>query len=93
MKLSAPSREVLVGAFAGDQPIEVRRFQNFTGLGQLDIDDARLLRLDEQGGLSLSLTVEGLSESASPKSQSAAANWSVESLNLELQGQTLGAPD
>jgi hypothetical protein len=89
MNLSAPSREVVIGAFAGDQLIEVRRFQNFSGLGRVDIDDARLLRLDEQGGLSLSLTVAGMPENSGPKGPSAAADWSVGSLNLELQGQVL----
>jgi hypothetical protein len=90
LKLSAPSREVLVGAFDGDQPVELRRFQNFTGLGEVAIDDPRLLRLDEQGGLSLSLTVQGLSEGTGPKGPSASVDWSVGSLNLELRGQVLG---
>jgi hypothetical protein len=82
VRLSAPSREVVVGAFAGGDAVPVRRLTSPLGIEQVEIDDPRLLRPDEQGALYLSVVVGELQGNAEQDL------WRLESVGLEIRGRT-----
>jgi hypothetical protein len=85
VKLHAPSREVVISAQADGEPVPLRRLTSPLGIEQVDIDDPRLLRLDERGMLSVTVEVGELHGS-----KAAQDLWRLESTGLEVRGRTPG---
>lgn len=89
LHLNAPTREVVVGGFQGQVPTVLRRLQSPWGPEQVEIDDPRLLALDSEGGLHLSLEIGVGDASVGPNAAANAVPWSLELLELEVQGKRL----
>jgi hypothetical protein len=84
LELSAPLREVIIRAAAGADTVVLRRRMSPQGTEQIDIDDPRLLQLDDQGTLHVDISIgpprgriEGLD------------TWRLESAGLEIRGKTV----
>jgi hypothetical protein len=85
VKLHAPSREVIVGAFAGGDAVPVRRLTSPLGVAEIEIDDSRQLQPDEHGALYVSVEV-GEARGANAGQDL----WRLESASLEIRGRTPG---
>jgi hypothetical protein len=85
VKLYAPSREVVIGVLAGTDAIPLRRLTGPLGIEQVEIDDPRLLRPDEQGVLSLNLVIGEVRGGSAEQ-----VLWRLESVGLEVRGRTPG---
>jgi hypothetical protein len=83
VKLYAPAREVVIGASAGDEVAPLRRLTSPSGIEQVEIDDARLLRPDEQGVLSMNIVVGEVRGGNAEQ-----ILWRLESASLEVRGRT-----
>jgi hypothetical protein len=83
VKLYAPSREVVLDAFAGGDAVPVRRLTSPLGVVQVEIDDPRLLTPDEHGVLFVSVEI-GEARGASAGQDL----WRLESASLEVRGRT-----
>ncbi len=82
VRLSAVAREVVLNAVVGAELVPLRRVTGPVGSEQIEIDDRRLLRLDENG--TLNINVEIGDARATEQDQ-----WRIESLGLEIRGRTL----
>jgi hypothetical protein len=82
LHLSAPGREVVVGAVAGRETVVVRKLQSPVGVERIDIDP-KLLLPDEDGAMTVSFAVGEAGERTV---------WRLESAGLELRGRTSEAP-
>src|SRR5262249_2752773 len=83
IKLYAPSREVVIGAFVGDDAVPLRRLTGPLGIEQVEIADPRLLQPDEQGALSMYLMVGEVRGGSAEQ-----ILWRIESVGLEVRGRT-----
>lgn len=82
LHLSAPGREVVVGAVSGRDAVTVRRLQGPVGVERIEVDP-RLMPPDEDGVMTASLVVGEAGERTV---------WRLESAGLELRGRTSEAP-
>ncbi len=85
LKLHAPAREVALGLVMDDNTIPLRRLSNPLGLEKIELADPQLLRLDDQGTLSLRVEV-GATRGGGVGQEL----WRLESASLEIRGQTPG---
>jgi hypothetical protein len=85
VKLYAPGREVILGAFVGGDAVPLRRLTSPIGVEQVEIDDPRLLQPDEHGILYMNIKV-GEVQGSNPEQ----SLWRLESAALEIRGRTLG---
>ncbi|MBO0696753.1 MAG: hypothetical protein J2P46_00025 [Zavarzinella sp.] len=82
LRLSAPGREVNLGALAGGQVVPVRRLTSPIGAEQIEIDPS-LARPDGDGDILLNLRI-GEAEGGSPGRNP----WRLESAGLDVRGRT-----
>jgi hypothetical protein len=82
LKITAPWRRVTVVSTAGGAPVEIQHVESPIDPLRIDIDDPRLLRLDE-GSLHLQLTIGDAAPNATAKEKT----WTIESLDLEVTGR------
>jgi hypothetical protein len=85
LKLYAPAREVVVDAFVGGEAVRLRRLTSPMGVEQIEINDPRLLRQDDQGALYVNVKV-GEVRGGNPGQDL----WRLESAGLEVRGRTAG---
>jgi hypothetical protein len=86
-KVDAPMRRFIVSGLTDGKAVELRSVQNPVDPISLEIEREDLLRLDEKGGFHLQIAVsdpEIIGEELPP-------HWSIQSLELEVVGQTDGA--
>ncbi len=93
VRINAPSRKVELFGVAGGKPVTLARRNSPVGTWRVDVDRTEVLQLDDGGGLLLGMEV---GEDQSPLLGSdlligAGSAWKVESVRLELAGQTLDA--
>jgi hypothetical protein len=97
VRIHAPSREVEALGFAGPfdeadrRPVSVKSWDAPIGTVRVEITDAALLQLDDGGGLLLAIDV-GADPSAGADADLVAApgaEWKVQSVELEVRGETL----
>lgn len=82
VKMTAAGREVVVNALPGGEPVPLRKLAGPLGVESIEIDDPRLLRLDDQGTFHINLVI-GDAHGAEQD------QWRIGSLGLEVRGQTL----
>jgi hypothetical protein len=85
VRLNAPVREVVLGAFAGNDAVPLRRLSNPFGVEQVEIADPRLLRPDEHGALYMNVAV-GEAQGGNVEQNL----WRLEAPALEVRGRTAG---
>jgi hypothetical protein len=86
-KVDAPMRRFIVSGLTEGKAVELRSIQSPVDPISLEIQRQDLLRLDEKGGFHLEIAVsdpEIIGEELPP-------HWSIQSLELEVVGQTDGA--
>jgi hypothetical protein len=101
VKMRAPSRRVTVTGHAGNERIMLNQVESPLDPIRVEITDARLLQLDAQGGLHVSLNIgEEQRAPASPVKAERPAKgtsgtmrqfdtvWKIESISMEIVGQT-----
>jgi hypothetical protein len=84
LKLNAPGREVVIGAFAGGDAAPSRRLTSPLGVVQVEIDP-RLLRPDEQGVMYAKVEIGEARGGGAERNV-----WRLESAGLDLRGRTPG---
>jgi hypothetical protein len=91
-RIDAPGRRVTVAGLEGDRPVPLAQVDSPLDPIRLDIVEARLLRLDAEGGLHLNLTVSEPLKGPAPgnKFRPGEAKWTIEYLELEVSGRTRG---
>ncbi len=88
VKADAPSRRVTIAGRAGDEVVEVRRADSPLDPVRVDITAARLLALDDEGGLHLNLAVSDLLAGAARRADPRVEDkWTIEYLELEVTGR------
>jgi hypothetical protein len=85
-KVDAPMRRFIVRGLANGKPVELRNVENPVDTVFLEIQREDLLRLDEQGGLHLEIAVSD----ADVADEGRPPKWTIQSLELEVVGQTEG---
>lgn len=88
IKLSAPSREVVVAAFKDGRPDVVRKVQSPIGVEAIDLTETRHLQLDDQGGLYVNVDIGDTPTVLGPDDKPVGVNWRIDYLDLEVHGQT-----
>lgn len=83
VKMRAPAHEVTIGVFSGKDIVPVRELSSPLDAYQIDIDDPRLLKLDDRGALDVNIQVAQL---GAAKTQPEI--WRLESVGLEIRGRT-----
>jgi hypothetical protein len=89
-RINAPSRRVTVRSADGD-PVELLGVDSPIDRIEAKIDDGKLLRPDDRGGLNLELSVSKVRKGdrdAPPESQN--ERWTLENLELEVIGSVIG---
>jgi hypothetical protein len=81
LRVRAPSRRVAVGGLADGRPVALDSKDSPAEPIRVEVDDAKLLRVDEQGGLHFSLSVANLGNEILD------TPWRIESLGLEVAGR------
>jgi hypothetical protein len=84
-KVDAPLRRFTVSARTKDGHVTLRSEESPVDPLQIDIVGSNLLTLDEQGGLHLEVEVND----AAPTEEGQAPKWVIQSLELEIVGETL----
>jgi hypothetical protein len=88
-RIHAPSRRVTVAGRADDGLVEVHRVESPLDPLRVEITDERLLRLDEQGGLHLNVSVSDVPKGggAGQRGVQSEEKWTIEYLELEVGGR------
>jgi hypothetical protein len=84
-KVDAPLRRFTVSGRTKDGHVTLRSEESPVDALQIDIVGSNLLTLDEQGGLHLEVEVND----AAPTEEGQAPKWVIQSLELEIVGETL----
>jgi hypothetical protein len=92
-RIDAPGRRVTVSGRADGGPVELARVESPIDPILLDVTEARLLRLDADGGLHLNVAISGQlgvgkGAKAAPRSDE---KWTIRSLDLEVTGRVAPA--
>jgi hypothetical protein len=90
-RIEAPSRQVVFSGQRDGTKVELHRVGSPVDVIRVDIADERLLQLDEQGGVHLSLAI-GEEQSALGGQKDAreiSQKWRIEDLELEVVGTTM----
>jgi hypothetical protein len=90
LKIEAPSRQVVVAGHGQVRPVELHRADSPLDPIRVTITEASLLRLDEQGGLHLHLSIsDELSALGGERdARDVSEKWRIEDLELEVVGTT-----
>ncbi|HJT78010.1 MAG TPA: hypothetical protein VJ739_12475, partial [Gemmataceae bacterium] len=93
-KINAPSRRVTIAGRTDRGPVELYRAEGPLTPLHIDITDARLLRLDDEGGLRLDVSISDvLQRGAQVKGPVSAAgddHWAIDYLEIEVTGRAEG---
>jgi hypothetical protein len=90
-KVDSPSRRVAIAGRAGEELVELHRVDSPLDPIRIDITEPRLLRLDEQGGLHLNLSISAeLHGAATKDAREVDQKWKIEDLELEVVGKWNG---
>jgi hypothetical protein len=81
-RIDAPGRQVTVSGRAGDELVELHRVEGPLDPIRVDVTEARLLRLDEGGGLHLEVDLSRVL-----RDPRALDKWTVEYLEFEVVGR------
>lgn len=82
IKMHAPAREVVIHGFAGGEEIPLHKVTSPAGLEQIEINDPRLLKPDEQGALYINIVIGEL------RSKVERDTWRIEWPGLQIKGRT-----
>ena len=82
LQMRAPARRVAIAGLANGQQVPLESVDNPTTPIRVEITEERFLRIDEQGGLHVVLTISNLAEGPVD------TPWRIESLGLEVIGKT-----
>jgi hypothetical protein len=82
LKLRAALREVTVNGFAGNEALPLRRLSSPAGVEQIEIIDPRVLQLDKEGALFVSLDIGDV------RSEATRDQWHLDWVGLEVRGRT-----
>ncbi len=90
-KINAPSRRVVIAGAADAAPVVVGSWDNPLDPIRVDIADEHLLRLDEDGGLHLNVSLKSANRDQDQNLFAAPGSdkWSIEYLEVEIRG-TMG---
>jgi hypothetical protein len=86
-KIDAPGRRMTVAGRAGEQLVELFRADSPADPVRVDLTEARLLRLDEEGGLHVNVAVSELAGEVKGRTARPEDRWQVEYLELEVTGR------
>ena len=88
-KINAPSRRITVAGQVDGGRIEIHRALSPLDPIRLEIDEERLLHLDEEGGLHLHLVISDLLGDVQEGQDSSQKldEWTIEYLELDVTGQ------
>jgi hypothetical protein len=90
LKLTVPGREVTISVPSGNETVVLRRRTAPMGLEQVEIEDPKLLQLDETGGLYFNLVIGDVAAGDGVGSTGTRSPWRIDSLDLEVHGRTPG---
>jgi hypothetical protein len=92
LRIDAPSRRVTIEGRTADRTQELVRVESPLDPIRLDIAEANLLRLDDEGGIHLNLNVSEPLKGGSARSSSRqlVEKWTIEHLELEVVGRPEG---
>lgn len=88
-KIEAPSRQVIISGHGPDRAVELYRVNTPLDPIRLTITEANLLRLDEQGGLHLHLSIGDERSARGVENKDArevSEKWRIEDLELDVVG-------
>jgi len=85
-----PSRQLSVYAIRAGERVAIAQRSSHSGRIQVDITEADLLTLDDQGGIAIEFEVGGLAKEIELATVSN-ATWSIRSTTLDVWGNTLPA--
>jgi hypothetical protein len=87
-KIAAPSRRVSIAGWEGESLVELHRVDSPLDPIRIDIAESRLLRLDEQGGMHLNLSISDELRGAGTRDvRDVDQKWKIEDLELEAVGR------
>src|SRR5262249_25392273 len=90
-KIDAPSRRVEVSGRTDEGLVHLHRVDSPLDPTRIDITEPRLLRLDDQGGLHLNLSISEERQGAGTKdAREVDQKWKIEDLELEVVGKRNG---
>jgi hypothetical protein len=91
-RIEAPGRRVTVAGLDAGRPVALAQVDSPLDRLNVEIAEARLLRLDAEGGLHLNLTLSDIlnKPAAEKKPQDNPGKWTIEYLELEVSGRTRG---
>jgi hypothetical protein len=87
-----PSRQLTVYAIRGGETVSIGEHSNPSGRLEIEITQADLLALDDQGGMAIEFEVGELARQIADATVSN-ATWSIRSTTLDVWGQTLPAEE
>jgi hypothetical protein len=92
-RIDAPSRRITIAGLADGKPVEVHRVESPIDPIKVEIAPRELLRLDEQGGLLLNVTIGDLLKRPDGKRTTTAEEeiWRIRYIEIEVAGRTLPA--
>src|SRR3954447_3341733 len=82
LRMQAALREVVVSGVAGAEAVPLRRLTSPTGVEQIEISDPRMLQLDKQGALFVSLDISDV------RGEATRDVWRLDWVGLEVRGRT-----
>lgn len=88
VRLNVPARPVVLGGYDGTNAVALQHLTSPFGEQTVKIDDPRLLRPDEFGGLYAHVEIGQVANLVGGSDGRLA--WQIESLELEVRGRTLG---
>ncbi len=87
ISITAPNRTLELLGDRGDRYELIERRDSPVGIVRLEIDQADLLPMDEEGGLRFGLQISDLAGEA--KADISTAGWNIEDVQLEVRGRTI----
>jgi hypothetical protein len=90
MRLSIPSRTLEVSGYVDERRVVVDQWESPRSVVTLDIEDPDLLRLDEKGGMNLTLSVGPTGDESNDewRLKSRNSTWKIDFVRLDVYGTT-----
>lgn len=89
LKLSAPSRPVVIAGYEEAKIVPVRQLESPIGVETVEIANPRLLKVDNLGGLFLNVDIGDAPPMMGPDDKPVRVTWNLEFVDLEVRGRTL----
>jgi hypothetical protein len=86
-RIEAPGRRVTIAAGSRKELIEIHRVESPLDPIRIDLTQERFLRLDEDSGLHLGLTISDSLGRSKKKSPQEEEKWTIQYIELEVTGQ------